>query len=181
MLKFIMPQWESKPGFLLPPPQQSAKRFPAIPAPRSTAAEIRISRTESSVLRGGAPNMRRFLAVSAAAAMIIGSTALSGRTAPLPGKSSGSNSENSSADITDFTDTPSNPSLKDVLAKGLLARRPEEFAFVDRVVKMVDHRQLSREMVETTFLWARKKSNSHPFVYFEHGLKLRAQQAGVNL
>ena len=68
-----------------------------------------------------------------------------------------------------------------MLAKGLKARRPEEFAFVDRVVKMVNHGRLSREMVQSTFLWARKKSNDHPFVYFERGLKARAHEAGVNL
>jgi len=124
--------------------------------------------------------MRQFLAASASAT-IIASAALLGFFGPLPVNPGGFGSPIAFADTTDFTDTPTDPSLKDVLSKGLKARRPEEFAFVDRVVKMVNHRQLSREMVQSTFLWARKKSNDFPFVYFERGLKARARDAGVNL
>lgn len=129
--------------------------------------------------------MRRFLPDSRIAA-VFASAALLGLLGPLSGSYDGRNSPRAFAEVTDstgntdFTDTPSTPSLKDTLAKGLKARLPEEFAFVDRVVRMVDHGRLSREMVQSTFLWARKKSQ-HQFQYFEHGLRVRAQQAGVNL
>ena len=124
--------------------------------------------------------MRRFVVAVAAAAM-IGSAAWLGFSGPPAGDRGVFDGAAVFADDTIFTDTPTDPSLKDVLAKGLKARRPEEFAFVDRVVKLVNHGRLSREMVESTFLWARRKSNDFPFVYFERGLKVRAHDAGVNL
>jgi hypothetical protein len=82
-------------------------------------------------------------------------------------------------DGTVVTDTPI-PTLKDTLNAGLKARLPEEFAFVDRVVRMVDHGKLPLDMVQTTFLWARRKP-IHQFQYFEHGLRMRAEEAGVRL
>lgn len=128
--------------------------------------------------------MRRFLAACGTAA-ILASTALLGFAVPTSGGShfrfAGPQAFAADTDsTTDFTDTPQIPSLKDTLAKGLKARLPEEFAFVDRVVKMVDHGQLSREMVQSTFLWARKK-RVHQFQYFEHGLRFRAEEAGIKL
>ena len=66
------------------------------------------------------------------------------------------------------------------LEKGLYARRPEEFAFIARVVRMVDENQLSRRLVESTFQWARKK-RPYPYVYFERGLKVRAARLGVTV
>jgi hypothetical protein len=128
--------------------------------------------------------------MAGAAMAVIGAAALlgSGLVAPLPaelGGLRGAKALAGSTDFadppTDFTDTPSTPSLKDILAKGLEARRPEEFAFVDKVVRMVDRGRLPLEMVQTTFLWARKKEGKHQFQYFERGLKLRAQQCGVKL
>lgn len=129
--------------------------------------------------------MRRYLAAGAAAA-IFGSAALLAFALPLSAGRGGWQSVwNGSPAFADgsgtiFTDTPENPTLEDTLAKGLKARLPEEFAFVDRVVKLVDHGRLSREMVQSTFLWARKKPK-HQFQYFEHGLRLRAEEAGVRL
>ncbi len=124
--------------------------------------------------------MRRFLAASAAA-VIVGSAAWLGFSGPPVGNRGVFDGARIFADDTIFTDTPADPSLKDVLSKGLKARRPEEFAFVDRVVKLVNHGRLSREMVQSTFLWARRKSNDFPFVYFERGLKAPAHEAGMNL
>jgi hypothetical protein len=127
--------------------------------------------------------MWRCLAACGMAAM-FSAAALLGFGMPLSGTDCGSSfgADNSQgfADDSTFTDTPTNPTLKDTLAKGLKARLPEEFAFVDRVVKMVDHGRLPREMVQSTFLWARKK-NVHQFQYFEHGLRLRAEEVGIKL
>ncbi|HEX4000104.1 MAG TPA: hypothetical protein VHX65_16240 [Pirellulales bacterium] len=83
-------------------------------------------------------------------------------------------------DGTAFTDTRPTPSLKDTLDAGLKARLPEEFQFVDRVVRMVDRRQLSLEMVQSTFLWARRKPKFQ-MQYFEHALRMRAEEVGVRL
>ncbi len=79
-----------------------------------------------------------------------------------------------------FTDTPETPSLKDVLNAGLKARLPQEFAFTERVVRMVNRGQLPLDMVQSTFLWAQRK-RIHQYEYFEHGLKVRAEQAGTKM
>ncbi len=78
------------------------------------------------------------------------------------------------------TNGSTKPTLKDELSKGLKARRPEEFAFVNHVVSLVDHGHLSRDLVEGTFLWARGKP-AHQFQYFEMALKERAKKAGISL
>jgi hypothetical protein len=70
-------------------------------------------------------------------------------------------------------------SLKDQLEKGLKARRPQEFAFIARVVTLVEQGILPRTLVDSTFLWAR--SARHPFQYFERGLRVRARRLGIPL
>ena len=72
-------------------------------------------------------------------------------------------------------------SLKDRLEKGLKLRRPVEFAFVAKVVKMVDAGELPQSLVDSTFLWARRQDRSQPFPYFKHGLRLRAEREGIDL
>ncbi len=73
--------------------------------------------------------------------------------------------------------------LKDQLEKGLKARLPEQFAFVATVVTMVDNKQLSLELVLSTFHWARKRAKykEHMFPYFERGLRERAARLGINI
>lgn len=74
------------------------------------------------------------------------------------------------------------PSLKDVLEKGLKARRPVEFEFIGTVVQLVDARQLPQTLVQSTFLWARKKRVKYPFQYFEFALRQRAKdELGIDL
>ncbi len=70
--------------------------------------------------------------------------------------------------------------LKKTLGEVLRARRPEEFAFIDKVGDLVEDGTLPRSLVESTFLWARKKPR-HPFQYFEQGLRVRAKKIGVDL
>ncbi len=72
------------------------------------------------------------------------------------------------------------PSLQETLENGLKARRPAEFAFIGRVVRLVDKRVLPRALVESTYLWARRQKAA-PFPYFESGLRLRAKKIGVAL
>ena len=73
--------------------------------------------------------------------------------------------------------------LKFQLEKGLRARRPKEFQFVDLVVKMVRNDTLPLAMVKSTFLWARKKADStrYPFPYFERALRVRATKQGIKI
>ena len=73
--------------------------------------------------------------------------------------------------------------LKDQLEKGLKARRPEEFAFIADVVSRVENDTLPRSLVDSTFLWARKKATGRirPYQYFESGLRLRAKRIGIDL
>jgi hypothetical protein len=70
--------------------------------------------------------------------------------------------------------------LKIQLEKGLKARLPREFDFIAYVVGMVDNNQLPRDLVQSTFLWARVKK-PYPFPYFENGLRVRAARRGINL
>lgn len=73
--------------------------------------------------------------------------------------------------------------LKDMLRAGLKARRPVEFAFIDKVVDLVEDGKLPYEMVVSTFHWARKnaKYKKYPFPYFEWALRERAKKIGVKL
>lgn len=71
--------------------------------------------------------------------------------------------------------------LKDLLEKRLKARRPKEFAFIAKVVKLVDQKKLPLKMVKTTYLWAMKKPRRRPFQYFERAMKLRAAKLKINL
>ena len=71
-------------------------------------------------------------------------------------------------------------SLKQQLIFELRAGRPSEFAFIDLVIQRIDNNTLPRSLVESTFLWARRQP-SHPFQYFEQGLKRRAAAIGIQL
>lgn len=70
--------------------------------------------------------------------------------------------------------------FQEQLEKGLRARRPEEFAFIARVVAMVQRRQLPLDLVRSTFDWARDK-RPYPYPYFERGLKQRAARLGITV
>ena len=68
------------------------------------------------------------------------------------------------------------PTLQETLEKGLLCRLPSEFAFVRRVVALVDDKTLSRKTVLQTFIWARRQSDEMPFPYFQFALKKQAKR-----
>jgi hypothetical protein len=76
--------------------------------------------------------------------------------------------------------TPGLPTLKDTLEKGLRARRPEEFAFIALVVEKVNDGSLPLALVDSTFLWARKR-DTYPFQYFQEAIRVRAKKIGVDL
>lgn len=75
--------------------------------------------------------------------------------------------------------TPGGPDLKDTLQKGLKARRPNEHQFIAHVVNHVENGHLPLDLVNSTFLWARRQQAHYPFPYFERGLKERAKKAGI--
>ncbi len=70
--------------------------------------------------------------------------------------------------------------LKEQLTFGLRARGSRDHLFIDRIVAMVRTKKLSLEMVESTFLWARRKQ-PYPFPYFERALRIRAAEAGIDI
>jgi hypothetical protein len=72
------------------------------------------------------------------------------------------------------------PTLKQQLEFGLLARTPDEQAFIAKVVGLVDCGDLPLSLVQSTFLWARRK-RPYPMPYFEQALKVRAAAMGIGL
>jgi len=82
--------------------------------------------------------------------------------------------------VSDQPIAPGGPDLKTTLEKGLMARRPVEFAFIHRVVWLVNHGKIPISVVETNFLYARRRL-PYPMPYFMKTMEIRAQQLGVNL
>ncbi len=71
--------------------------------------------------------------------------------------------------------------LKQQLQKGLKCRRPVEFEFVDRVVRLVEEEKLSIDTVNKAFAWSRHRNSFRPFVYFERSLVELAKRDGVDV
>ena len=71
--------------------------------------------------------------------------------------------------------------LKDQLEKGLKARLPMDFAFISKVVMLVENDKLPLKTVKAVFQWARDKGakNNYPFPYFQRALKIRAKKLGI--
>lgn len=57
---------------------------------------------------------------------------------------------------------------------------PEEDGFIEYVLARVDQGTLPLDLVQSTFLWAKKKPQ-RKFQYFKRGLVLRAEQRGIHL
>ena len=79
-------------------------------------------------------------------------------------------------------------SLRDQLVKGLRATTEGDFAFIDKVIILVEQGKLPRRVVDGTFLWARQRAERHswarrlrPMVYFQPALTLRAKRIGAQL
>lgn len=70
--------------------------------------------------------------------------------------------------------------LKEQLETALRARRPVEFRFIDKIVAQVDSGDLPRDVVQSSFNWARKKPSKR-IQYFEQALRLRAKRKGIKL
>jgi hypothetical protein len=57
---------------------------------------------------------------------------------------------------------------------------PQEGGFIEYVVARVDNGTLPLDLVQSTFLWARKKPRKK-FFYFKQALILRAADRGIRL
>ena len=64
--------------------------------------------------------------------------------------------------------------LKDTLEKGLYARLPEQFEFINRVVALVENETISLKLVYSTFKWSRQYGKGRRYYYFELAMRKRA-------
>ncbi|WP_428307566.1 hypothetical protein [Lacipirellula sp.] len=78
--------------------------------------------------------------------------------------------------------------LYDMLRVGLKAKTKADFEYIAEVVEKVDQGKLPRDMVESSFLYARYRYRTHigshklrPMVYFQPSLTARAKSIGVIL
>lgn len=73
--------------------------------------------------------------------------------------------------------------LKDTLEKGLRARLPQDFTFINKVVIMVKNDQLPKSMVLGTYHWVRKNRSHKKYLvaYFAQVLRSRAAQLGIQI
>jgi hypothetical protein len=68
----------------------------------------------------------------------------------------------------------------DTMKVALRAATPDENKFIDDVVALVDLGVLPPAMVNSTFLWAKKKSR-YRVQYFKRGLQTQAEAIGITL
>ena len=78
--------------------------------------------------------------------------------------------------------------LRDQLVAGLRAFTKSDFAFIDRVVILVEQGKLPRRLVDSTFLWSRDRAarrsytrRLRPMVFFRPALLARAKRIGIVL
>jgi hypothetical protein len=57
----------------------------------------------------------------------------------------------------------------------------EEQGFITAVLHLVDTGVLPADLVDSTFMWARKKPAKYRFQYFKFGLIFRANKLGITL
>lgn len=79
-------------------------------------------------------------------------------------------------------------SLSDQLRVGLRAVTKADFAFINKVVGLVEAGKLPRSLVDSTFFWSRKRAAQRgprralrPMVFFRPGLTLRAKAIGIEI
>ncbi len=68
----------------------------------------------------------------------------------------------------------------DTMKAALHTATPQEEGFIQHVVDLVDSGDLPLDLVQSTFIWAKKKPNKQ-FYYFKEGLILRASQRGIKI
>lgn len=73
------------------------------------------------------------------------------------------------------------PNLKETLERGLYARLPEQYAFIARVVALVQQDVISLKLVYSTFQWSREYDKGRRYYYFEAAMRKRASDLGVTI
>jgi hypothetical protein len=68
----------------------------------------------------------------------------------------------------------------DMMKVALHTATPQENGFIEAVVARVDRGTLPLDLVQSTFLWARRKPRKR-FYYFKQALILRAAARGIQL
>ena len=68
----------------------------------------------------------------------------------------------------------------DIIKAGLRTAEPEDQGFVERVMANVDCGIVPRDLVESTFDWARKQNTKRKFQYFKYALIERARTMGID-
>jgi hypothetical protein len=68
--------------------------------------------------------------------------------------------------------------LKTELQKGLKARRPCEFQYIDQLIALMEAGEVPQSMVDSTFIWARKQP-TRQLQYFQFALRARADKLGI--
>ena len=68
----------------------------------------------------------------------------------------------------------------DIIKAGLRTAEPEDQGFVERVMANVERGLVPRDLVESTFDWARKKDSRRKFQYFKFALIERAKAMGID-
>jgi hypothetical protein len=76
--------------------------------------------------------------------------------------------------------TMAQPLDAETMKAALHTATPQENGFIDHVLDMVDKGTLPLDMVESTFLWAKRKPRKR-FYYFREGLIRRAADAGITI
>ena len=76
--------------------------------------------------------------------------------------------------------TRRNANLQQRLESGLKARLPSEFAFIRRVVQLVDEGKLPEDVVQAAFNWARER-RPYPYQYFVRAIRELAARRGVRI
>ena len=71
--------------------------------------------------------------------------------------------------------------LRKQLEQGLRVTRPDQKAYIDRVVTLVDEKKLPLAMVYGVYKWARKRRPDLPFPYFRRALDGLAKKIGVEI
>lgn len=72
-------------------------------------------------------------------------------------------------------------SLRDQLRSVLKCRRDLEFEFVNRVADLVEQNQLPRDMVLAVMHYAVRKRPQFPYTWFERGIRIKAEELGVEI
>ncbi len=78
------------------------------------------------------------------------------------------------------------PTLSERLTRGLQARRPAEFEYIDAVVDTVNRGDLPEKLVNRMFFWARGRApkgdeSQRPIIYFQAGLTRVAEKLHIDI